>query len=74
MEHNQNTLLQLIINMTYGSNFVTIPDFFISQWQNWNCQGYFGSWEHALEAIIVERGLKKSQCMDSLPRQKKWPL
>ena len=36
-----------------------------------HCQGYFGSWEHALVAIIVERGLKKSKRMDSLPGQKK---
>ena len=31
MEHYQNTMPQLIINAPYGSNFVTIPDFFISR-------------------------------------------
>ena len=37
MEHNQKTIPWLIINVPYGSIFVTIPDFFISHWKTGRC-------------------------------------
>ena len=37
MEHNQNTIPWLVINVPYGSIFVTIPDFFISHWKTGCC-------------------------------------
>ena len=69
-------LLWLII-VPYGSNFATIPDFFVSWWKkNWPLlRGYFGSWGHSLVAVAtVERwpslrGLNKSQCMNSPPQK-----
>ena len=37
MEYNQNTIPWLVINVPYGSIFVTIPDFFISHWKTGRC-------------------------------------
>ena len=37
MEHNQKTIPWLVINVPYGSIFVTIPDFFISYWKTGRC-------------------------------------
>ena len=37
MEHNQKTIPWLVINVPYGSIFVTIPDLFISYWKTGCC-------------------------------------
>ena len=64
---------RLIINVPYESSFVTILDFFISNWEYWPLSRcFFGSWGHALVAVaVVERwllwkALNKSQGMDFL--------
>ena len=46
-------LPRLIIKAFYGSNILTILDFFISRWTNWPLsRGYFSSWGHV---AVVER-------------------
>ena len=56
MEHNQNTIATINHQGTYGSNFITILDFFISCCQNWPLSRDFGNWGHALVAnAVVER-------------------
>ena len=78
MKHNQIKLPWLIINVSYGSNFATIPDFFVSWWKKkWPLlRSYFGSWGHSLVAVaVVERwpllrGLNKSQCMNCPPKKR----
>ena len=65
MEHNQNTIPWLVINVPYGSIFVTIPDFFISHWKTGPLlRGYFASWWHillvAILIAIVEQFKKES--------------
>ena len=46
-------LPRLIIKAFYGSNILTILDFFTSRWTNWPLSsGYFGSWGHV---AVVER-------------------
>ena len=37
MEHTQKMIPWLVINMPYGSIFVTIPDLFISHWKTGRC-------------------------------------
>ena len=60
-EHKWNKikmqLQRLIMNVPYGSNLMSILDFFISLWQNWLLsRGYFRCCRHALVAVaVVER-------------------
>ena len=47
----------IVINAPYGSNFLTIPDLFVSHWKNWPLwRGFFGSWGcSAVDVAVVER-------------------
>ena len=73
MEHNQNTMPRLVINAPCESNFVTIPDFFISRRKNWlMLRGYFGSWGHVSVAVAVVERFKKELSIHWPPRQKNW--
>ena len=81
MEHNQNTMPRLVINAPYGSNFVIIPDFFISRRKNWLLlRGYFGSWGHVSVAVaVVERFKKELMYLLAAETKKvafveRWPL
>ena len=68
MEHYQNTMPQLIINAPYDSNFVTIPDFFISRWKTlavverlfWQMGTYFSGRCRCREVVVVGRFKKES--------------
>ena len=65
-QHKWNTikilLKRLTINAPYGSNSVTILDFFISRLKTWPLsRGYFGSWGHALVAVAVVERFKQQQ-------------
>ena len=60
MEHNQNTMPRLVINAPCESNFVIIPNFFVSRRKNWPLlRGYFGSWGHVSVAVAVVERFKK---------------
>ena len=50
-------LTKIVINAPYGSNFLTIPDLFVSRWKNWPLwRGFFGSWgRSAVDVAVVER-------------------
>lgn len=50
-------LTKIVINAPYGSNFLTIPDLFVSCWKNWPLwRGFFGSWgRSAVDVAVVER-------------------
>ena len=69
MEHYQNTMPQLTINAPYGSNFVTIPDFFISRWKTlavverlfWQMGTCFSARCRCREVAVVGR-FKKESC------------
>ena len=81
MKHNQNTMPRLVINAPYGSNFVIIPDFFISRRKNWLLlRGYFGSWGHVSVAVaVVERFKKELMYLLAAETKKvavveRWPL
>ena len=77
MEHNQKTIPWLVINMPYGSIFVTIPDLFISHWKTGRC------WEVILPVddtllvailiAVVER-FKKESMYGLFARTKKLSL
>ena len=70
-------LPQLIINVSYGSNFMTILDFFINceKKKTGRCRGYFGSWGHALMTVaVVERFKRERRCKACPSEQKKRPL
>ena len=43
VEHNQNTIATINHQGAYGSNFITILDFFISCCQNWPLSRDFGN-------------------------------
>ena len=69
-------LPQLIINVSYGSNFMTIRDFLINcEKKTGHCRGYFGSWGHGLMAVaVVERFKQEGRCKGCPSGQKKRPL
>ena len=69
-------LPQLIINVSYGSNFMTILDFFINcEKKTGRCRGYFGNWGHALMTVaVVERFKRERRCKGCPSGHKKRPL
>ena len=69
-------LPQLIINVSYGSNVMTILDFFMNcEKKTGRCRGYFGSWGHALMTVaVVERFKRERRCKGCPSGHKKRPL